>query len=563
MIHPGRYQSLGELLDDAVLTWPSELALIEAERDRENVRHTYASFHDEGLRVAAWLREQHLCDGARVAIVMGNQSRWLIAAWAILHVGGVIVPLDSRLEPSELEDLLAHSGAHGLFVDFAIWRRLNRGAEHVVVTGAPAGAELLAATRYDDLPHHPAAVPAGPRTRDDLACIVYSSGTGGAPKGCMLTHGNYLAQLEALQDMFTFERGDRYFSILPTNHAIDFMCGFIASFAGGATVVHQRTLRPEFIRATMQRYKVTQMAVVPLVLKAFERSIQDKLDPLEPRKRRVFDLLTSANRALTRKAPNHGLSRWLMKPVHDAFGGHLKLLFCGGAFTDAERARFFYDLGLPVVIGYGLTEVCTVATLNDLEPFRADTVGSPVLGVEVRIHDAGADGVGEVQLRGPTVFAGYLGDPERTEASFDGEWFRTGDLGWLDAAFHLHLVGRSKNMIVTPGGKNIYPEDIESTFEDAPCEELVVFAEDYVWPRRGLSGERLVAVVRPLPDADPADILDDIRQRNVRLPDFKRVSAVVPWTEPFPRTTSMKVKRSVLAEAIRAQIDRDATLGVP
>lgn len=549
MIHPARYTSLGEILDDAYRTYPTDTACIEVERDRENVRLTFQEFRTQSRQVGAWLAERGLTDGARVAIVMGNQAAWLLTAAAVLHTGGVLVPLDSRLDPAEIPTLLAHSGAQALFVDHHIHRKLNTDVPHVVVAGSPKSAPE-GTTAFPDVLATEGQADAVPRTRDDVAAIVYSSGTGGDPKGCLLTHGNYLAQYQALMETFDWRRGDRYFSILPTNHAIDFMCGFIASFCTGTTVIWQRTLRPEYLLKTMRRYRVTQMAVVPLLLKAFERAIRDKLDDVDDDRQKVFGALKAMNTALTRRAPNHGLSRWLMKPVHDAFGGQLRILFCGGAFTDADRASFFAELGLPVAIGYGLTEACTVATVNDLRPFRGDSVGAPVPGVEVRIVDPGPDGIGEVQISGPTVFSGYLDDPEQTEATFDGDWLRTGDLGWIDGAHHLHLVGRRKNMIVTPEGKNVYPEDIENVFEDVDVEELCILAEDFVWPSTDhLGDERLIAVVRP--KADKEATLAALAVRNRRLPGFKRIDGVVWWTADFPRTASMKVKRHILAGSVR------------
>jgi long-chain acyl-CoA synthetase len=415
--------------------------------------------------------------------------------------------------------------------------------------------EAPGAVAWTDLVTSAAEAPVAARTRGDVACIVYSSGTGGAPKGCLLPHGAYLAQYEALAATFDWRRGDRYFSVLPTNHAIDFLCGFVAAWATGATVIHQRTLRPEHLVATMRRYRVTQMAVVPLILQAFERALDERIDAAPPELRRLLAGLTAVHRRLTERAPNPTLARWMLKPIHDAFGGHLRILYCGGAFTDRRLAERFAHLGIPVAIGYGLTEACTVATVNDLRPFRGDTVGAAVPGVRVRIADPGPDGVGEVQIAGPTLFRGYLDDPEQTASAFDGPWLRTGDLGWIDGAHHLHLVGRRKNMIVTAGGKNVYPEDVESAFADVPADDLAVLAADYVWPRGELRGEALLVVVRT---ADRASARSAVVARNRTLPEHKRCGLLL-WTDrEFPRTASWKVKRADLAARLRADHPRDS-----
>src|SRR6185437_11111506 len=268
-----------------------------------------------------------------------------------------------------------------------------------------------------------------PRARRDVACIVYSSGTGGRPKGCMMTHENYLEQCVALTTLYPFSPGVRYLSILPTNHAIDFMVGFFGPFICGATVVHLRTLRPEYVREAFSKYKIAYVSLVPLVLKNLQKGLQARFDALPTGKRKALNALVAINKAFTKGRPRLGLSRRLLKQVHDPFGGELRAIIVGGAFTEPQTLQFFYDLGIPVANGYGLTEAGTAITVNDLKPFRADTVGKPLPGMEVRILNPGDDGIGEVAIRSKTVMSGYLDEPELTaEAIVDG-WLMTGDLG--------------------------------------------------------------------------------------------------------------------------------------
>jgi long-chain acyl-CoA synthetase len=323
---------------------------------------------------------------------------------------------------------------------------------------------------------------------------------------------------------------------------------------GGATIVHQRTLRPEHVRWTMQSQRITHMAVVPLLLEAFERSIDEKLDERPPVVRGLFEALSAFNDALTARKPSHAVSKKLLAPVHEGFGGELRLLFCGGAFVDRARAERFYRLGIPVVIGYGLTEACTVVTVHDLRPFRADSVGKPLPGVEVRIAEPDAEGVGEVLVRGRTVMQGYLHDPELTAETIRDGWLHTGDLGWRDASGHLHLCGRAKNMIVTAGGKNVYPEDVESAFDGVPCEELTVVASNYVWREERPDQGELLLVVRPKKDSDREALARALRERNRSLTDYKRIAAWTIWEREMPRTASMKLKREALAEELRAAL---------
>src|SRR5437868_776002 len=554
MLDLNKYTCLGAVLRDALDRYASEVCLIEAERDREKLRLTYSDFKEIALPLARALEDADFDANDRAAIIMTNQSKWLISAYAVFYCGGVLVPLDYKLSAAEHLQLLAHSKAKVLVVEYHLWRAIMQSPQFhaiatkiVLVTEAPLGAELAGAFRWEDFKRKgsPDFVM---RQKDDVACIVYSSGTGGRPKGCVLTHENYLEQCRSLTAWYPFWPGVRYLSILPTNHAIDFMVGFIGPFVCGACVVHLRTLRPEFVRDAFPRYKITYMSLVPLVLKNLEKGLRAKFAELPPWRRKVLHAIIALNRVLTRRRPHVKLSRRLLPQIHDAFGGELLALFVGGAFMEPATLQFFYDLGIPVANGYGLTEAGTAVTLNDFRPFRPDTVGKPLPGVELRIAAPDADGIGEVSVRSKTVMSHYLDDPELTRETIVDGWLMTGDLGRVDAEGHLQLFGRKKNMIVTEGGKNIYPEDVENAFEGLAVKEFCIFAANYVWPKRELGSEQLVLVLRFEPGQELNDALRrEIEARNRRLPDFKRVHALLEWERDFPRTASLKIKRNVLA----------------
>jgi long-chain acyl-CoA synthetase len=315
------------------------------------------------------------------------------------------------------------------------------------------------------------------------------------------------------------------------------------------------------LKEAFARFKITYASVVPMVLKAIESGLRTRFNEVSSFRRWVLDRLITVNRLLTRKEPRPDLSRRLFPQIHHALGGELRALITGGAFAEPATLQFFYDLGIPVANGYGLTEAGTAVTVNDLKPFRADTVGKPLPGVELRILDANEEGIGQVLVRGPTVMQGYWNDPEQTaEVLVDG-WLLTGDLGRLDSSGHLLLSGRLKNMIVTEGGKNIYPEDIEAAFAGLAVKEFCVFAVNYVWKQRSLAGEQLMIVLRLEPGAEMTQgWLEDLRSRNRSLADFKRLAGYLLWEDDFPRTASMKIKRNVLAEQIAARLSRESAV---
>jgi long-chain acyl-CoA synthetase len=271
--------------------------------------------------------------------------------------------------------------------------------------------------------------------------------------------------------------------------------------------------------------------------------------------------LIAVNKFLTGWRPDIHLSRLLLPQVHKAFGGGLLAMFTGGAFMEPSTLQFFYDLGIPVANGYGLTEAGTSITLNDLKPFRADTVGKPLPGVELRLLNPDPDGIGEVAVRSKTVMAHYLDDPELTAQTIVDGWLLTGDLGRFDGNGHLQLFGRKKNMIVTEGGKNIYPEDVETYFDSLPVKEYCIFAANYVWPAKNLGQEMLVLVTHLEQGQELTDTLkEEMASCNRRVPDFKRAGGFLVWERDFPRTASMKIKRTELAEEIRKILGRGAVV---
>jgi long-chain acyl-CoA synthetase len=569
MLNLDQYSCLGAALSAALDRWSNETCLIEADREREKTRLTYSDFRELAAPLARALEDANLQPGDRAAIIMTNQSKWLISAYAVLFTGGVLVPLDYKLSAAEHLDLLAHSKARFLVIEYHLWRALTQAprfnqhrVQTVLVTEAPLGADLSGAYRWEEFRRkgEPQFVD---RQRKDVACIVYSSGTGGRAKGCVLTHDNYLEQCKSLTAWYSFWPGVRYLSILPTNHAIDFMVGFIGPFVCGACVVHLRTLRPEFVRDAFVRYQITYVTLVPMILKNLERGLRAKFDELPGPKRFFLNRMIALNKRLSRKGPNVRLSRRLLSEVHKAFGGELLAMFTGGAFMEPSTLQFFYDLGIPVANGYGLTEAGTTLTLNDLKPFRADTVGKPLPGVQLRILNPDADGIGEVAAQSRSVMSQYLDDPELTAETIVDGWLLTGDLGRFDGDGHLQLSGRKKNMIVTEGGKKIYPEDIETVFDGLAVKEYCVFAANYVWPAQNLGKEMLVIVLRLEPNQEFTPALkEDLAARNRRLFDFKRVGGYLVVGKDFPRTASMKIKRTVLAEEIRKTADRSALVAL-
>ncbi|HTE53824.1 MAG TPA: class I adenylate-forming enzyme family protein [Kofleriaceae bacterium] len=548
--------SIGDALAASIEAHGDRLAIIEADRERENGRWTYAELGAEAERFAALLQGHGLTAGDRCAILMANQFKWIASAVGGLWAGAVLVPMDARQPPREQLSLLAHARPRALVIDHPLWRELAAVAAGaldgvtIVVSEAPDREQLGSAVRWDAAPAVGLSRP--PRGRDDIATVVYSSGTAGTPKGCMLHHRTYLRQAQMVGAVFRIGGEDRYMSVLPTSHTTDFTVGFLLPLLFGASIVYQRTMRPQFLSAAMRKYEVTFTVLVPLVLRQIEKRLRARLDGVPD-----WPALLAEHRAGPARPGE--LPAWLDPIVEAELGARLRLILIGGAFVERGLAGFFFDLGLPVAVGYGLTEAGTVVSISDPRSGPFDGACRVLPGVEVEVREPSDDGVGEVWIRSPTLMAGYLHDEALTGAALVGGWLRTGDLGMLEPDGRLRVVGRIKNMIVTAGGKNVYPEDIESHFDGVPdCAELCVFAENYLWPSSTLVGEGLVVIVRPARGGEVSPgCVGELRRRNRELAGYKRLRGYLAWSRPFPATSSGKTRRDALADELRA-LDRGA-----
>jgi long-chain acyl-CoA synthetase len=547
---------LAEALRQACEQNRSRLALIESDRDEEKTRWKYDDVLRESDRLASLMIEKGFKPGDRCILLMPNQSRWVVSAAAVVWAGGVIIPIDVKLKPEEQAALITYAEPKMIIADAELWKPMKKSLKGsfqnltaIVVNSSGDNSDVLP---WETLPEKRSELPRL-RDRKDIATIIFTSGTGGDPKGCMISDGAYLNQMESILKVFPITSKDRYLSIVPANHVMDFMSGFLLAFVTGSSVIHQRTLRSQYIVETLKKYKITYTAMVPLILRSLRQGICEAMEKLPPAKKKLLNILRAVNVFATKNRPLFWLSSLLLKPIHDRFGGCFSRMIVGGTTIDKELIDFFYQMGFGVHIGYGLTEVCTVIALNDLHPYRGDTVGRVLPGGRVEIRDGRDDGVGEIWIKAPFLMSGYFKNDDLTARTIVNGWLRTGDLGTLGSDGHLKLVGRSKNMIVTDGGKNVYPEDIETAFHDVEeCDEYCVFASHYVWPRGEKERDRLILVVRPK-DRVPADaeFAEKIRHANRQLDNHKRIAGYLVWTDPFPRTASLKIKRERLADAIR------------
>ena len=545
------YGSILEILEDAARRRPTEVAMALA-ADAGLEQQWSATEVLRRSRLAAWrLRSMGLGQGDRLLIWCPSGPELAALTFGAMRLGVAIVPLDLRMAPEVIERIAARSETR--FVAIGTGRDAPDPREvqipEVVIRTVPS---FVAEPGTDAEPAFPDGWEAqldevARPTRETLFEIVFTSGTTGAPKGAMLSHGNILATLEAA-DHIVPQKQHRIVSLLPLSHLFG-QLELAYALLAGAPILYIRSRNPRVIFEAIRDHHVTTMVVVPQVLDLFWSSIEREVE--KQGRTAQFDRL----RRIARRLP-YPVRRVMFRAIHDRLGGHLELFICAAAFLPPALQQAWEDIGVVVVQGFGATE-CGFAVANRVDDHPLGVVGRPVDHVEVKLDPT----TGEILVRGPNVFSGYWRDPEATAAALDAEgWYHSGDIGHRDERGRMILSGRIKNMIALPNGLKVYPEDMENVLrevglrdtvvlETAPgrIEAVVLAPDEPTMPRPGSAPEprhrtpEQAAAMRAQVDAC-------VKAANARLGMHQRIVAWRLWPEPdFPRTHTLKIKRAVVA----------------
>ena len=518
---------------------------------------SYADLGERVQRLAQGLRHAGIARGESIALFGPDRPEWIMAALAVIRSGAAALPLDAQLGDEVLSHILADSGARFIFTTADRVERLQRLAPEltVILLDATAGeargwqARLAAGE-----------APAPSADAQDVAALFYTSGTTGPPKGVPLTHANLAFQIDALARAGVLWPGDRVALPLPLHHVYPFVLGVLLPLAMGLTLVIPQALTgPQVLRA-LHEGEATVMVGVPRLFAALVAGIEARVAARGRFAVWLVQRLLELSMVLRRLGL--GVGRSLFRSLHAQLAPHLRLLTCGGAALDPHLAAQLDGLGWQVAIGYGLTETSPLLAMNLPGTQRPlDNAGPALPGVMLRIEAAPGSRDGEILARGPNVFAGYRNQPDMTRAAFTADgWFRTGDLGYFDAAGNLHISGRVKELIVTAGGENVQPEAVETAYQRHPCIREFALLE-----RQG----KLVGLV--LPEAGEirrrghADIDAAIRAALAEvsrgLPSYQRVTDCAITRDPLPRTRLGKLRRHLLPDSFeqaRAQQQQPA-----
>ena len=547
-----RHRSLVDMLERAADRYGAQVAMIARRPSGEQTQTTYRELRDRAHRAALLLATRAIKPGDRVLLIGENSPDWVLGYFAILCAGAIAVPLDQLISVEELAPICKIAAPAAVLRSSAVHKRLGSalGDAH------PKLIELdLAELSRPFILRGAAQTPPAPPERKALASIVFTSGSTGAPKGVMLSHGNFAAEVAMLSRVFSLGADDVVLSLLPLHHAFEFTCGMLLPLASGATIVYPLEVDAKALSRTLADVRPTALIGVPAVWEAVHRRIVDEVEGRGPFFHAAFDNLRDLNRRLD---ANSGLNfgSIVFRQVHSALGGRLRLAVSGGSALPHRVAEFFNDIGIPLLEGYGLTEAAPVLSVaRPDEPLRVGAVGRPLNGVEIKLMPA-TGSIGEIVAHGPNVMQGYYRNEAATAEVLRDGWLHTGDLGRLDDDGRLYIVGRAKEVIVDSGGNNIYIEELEEIYGRSEyVKEMAV-----VGLKVG-QGEQVAALVVPAYARGESRRAVEDRLRTDfdkvarELSAHKRIRILRFTDAEMPRTRTRKIKRADVAAMLRRMLE--------
>ena len=517
--------TIQQMLEENSALYGDKIAYSVRKKDLSLISLAFSEVFALFTGLAARLRSLGLRKGEHVAIVGENSPQWAISYFAAIWAGAIAVPLDARAKTEHIKQVLVLSDSRFLIASAPFVKTLGDigTVKHII----PMEEALNLRTDVEKT------VPPEETEPENIADIVFTSGTTGNPKGVMLSHANIMSNLNTLYRAFPITDKDTAFSILPIHHVYERIGGILLSFCCGQRVFFARSMKPNEMLSDLKAARPTVWLNTPLILERL-------LGRIEQAKAKSF---------FTRMLPSGLFGKMAKKRLGL---DRLRLIVSGGAALSEAASLGLEKYRFPLLQGYGMSETAAVISVNPPSAPKNTSGGMVLEGIEVEIRDTDTEGVGEICASGPNIMLGYYKNPEATkEILSDDGWLRTGDLGYFDDGGYLHITGRKKSVIVTKGGKNISPEEIEEKLTPLETvEEAVVFSPDderiqaVIFPQKEGISRRLGSASRDEDDESVWDILkSEISALNRRLEAHKRISHFAIAREELPKTTTRKVKR--------------------
>lgn len=544
-----RIENLRSVLRAAERHYGARPAFLQ-KKDGVYVPTTYSEFADMVESLGTELTASGL-RGARVIVMGDNCLEWATVYMTVVCGLGVIVPVDKDIPAEELKNIAELSDAAAVFYSPRLEEKVSVLEDNVRKIPFPQIYSMIEEGRHK-LEWGDTSYLRLPIDREAMAVLIFTSGTTGVSKGVMLSHKNICSNLTEIGYMLYADSDDVLLTVLPLHHAYACTCSFLFPLTRGACVAFCEGLR--YITRNMQEVHPTVICCVPILAETIYRKIRLTIS------RKGIE--SKVRRAVRLTGNNIAFKRRVFSEIHDSLGGKLRLIICGGAAADPEVMSGLRELGFPTIQGYGLTECSPIAALNKDDFFRDGAAGLATPGSIVDVYDVQNDGTGEVRVKGDGVMIGYYNDPAKTAAVIRDGWFYTGDLGYMDKDGFLYITGRKKNVIVTAGGKNVFPEELEAYL----CRNRFISDAVVVGYFNEIKGDYdVVAVLHPdvsaftetygrgysdgQIEAEFARAVEDV---NSITQNYKKINFFVIREEDFERTSSRKLRRTGVAEAAKA-----------
>lgn len=559
----------GEFFNDE---WPSlpELFKITASRfperscwecfapDHEVL--TYADALERIDRIARYLYSLGVRKGDRVAVTGKNSPEWAAAYFGILFLGAIVVPVDYALTDGEIEHLVDFVEIKGIFVDGERFERIGKDGKYgfkIALEAKDHEQEFI--WNIPDVGPQPIETP----TSKDLCAFLFTSGTTGTPKAVMLTHENFVFDLFSAQGLMNIDETDVFYAILPIHHAYTMLAVLLESMSTGCNLVFGKRLSMTQIMKDLRSAKVTMFLAVPMLYNKLLNGIENGVKEKGKFAYAGYKILAHASGTIKKVFhinPGKLMFRFVLKKVSME---NLRICICGGGPLPSSTFKTLNEFGLDFVQGYGLTETSPICTLNPVFDYEETSIGKLLPGVSISFADVDSDGNGEILIKGKNVMKGYYKNQEATDAIIDKDgWLHTGDIGHIDSRGFVYLTGRAKNIIVTEGGKNVFPEEIEDHFQlYYDIEQICILG----FHADGESnGESVCALVYPssscrrnYPDSESMrNHIDEIIETvNKELLPYKRIRKTIIIEKPMEITSTQKVKRFIVAKQYKDLIE--------
>lgn len=556
----GEWPTLPEMLEITLQRFPQRNAFTVFEPDR--ITLTYTETLEKIKMLALWLKEQGVQKGDRVVVSGKNSPEWAIVFFAAGFADAVAVPIDYALHDKEIETLCNRAKPTIAFFDEERYPVFYEKAKTNPALGKVYGLNKKQgdAYVYNLKPKAPLSELKTTCVSSDMAALLFTSGTTGNPKGVMLSHNNLVSDCYIAQMNLPIYETDIFYALLPLHHSYTLLAVLIETVSVGAEVVFGKSLAVTKMLKELKEGKISMLLGVPLLFNKLIAGIMKGIKAKGFFISGVVYTMMGLSYSV-KKVFGVNIGKKLFGPILKKAGlNHIRIAICGGGPLAASVFRRYNELGIDFVQGYGLTETSPIVALNPVEYFKIESVGSYFAPyMEAKVINANEDGVGELCFKGPMVMQGYYEMPEETKAVFteDG-FFKTGDLGKIDDENYIYLMGRAKNMIVTSGGKNVYPEEIENAFQlfyneieqitvcgyktgeesaDEEVEALIYISDALYTKNAGSRGET---------ESDKkaqAAVSEIVNAVNKDLQPYQRITKITFLEKPLEMTTTQKVKR--------------------